>query len=139
MKQFQNHSALSILDECIQTFRYFLTVPALSPTNTAKLETLQHALIESLHTAVDGKDVESSAFEEDEVLVIAGLGRRIERLYRVCDMGLALGDTENGEARSAWSVIDSLADRGRLGYKDEEAVSGVASVRRTMLTLWMGE
>jgi len=33
-----------------------------------------------------------------------------------------LDEDEGGKQSSAWDIMNALADRGRLGYKDEEAV-----------------
>lgn len=62
-------------------------------------------------------------FVEDELLALGACVGRLERLYTACDLSEQLDDTEDGKQTSAWEIVDSLAERGRLGYKDEDAVS----------------
>lgn len=72
---------------------------------------------------MDGKDVETAAFDEDELATIGAWVTRISKLFSIRDISTSLDDTEDGKASSAWEIIDSIAERGRLGYKEEGIVS----------------
>lgn len=75
----------------------------------------------SLRTAVANKNLETSTFDKDEPLALAGCLGRIAKLYAVRNISSSLEDTE-GEQSSALSIIDSLSERGHLGYKSEGMV-----------------
>lgn len=116
-----------MIDQAVKTIRFFLASFTLGNTNSVKIAELEDRLVSSLRKAVDGKDVESSAFEEDELLALKGWVARIEKLYSVKDISTTLDDTDDGKHSSAWEIVDSLVERGRLGYKDEMAVSSDAA------------
>jgi cohesin complex subunit SA-1/2 len=89
------------------------------------MASLEESLASSLREAVAGKDVESSAFEEDELLALESWLARIDKLQKIRDISGSLDDTDEGKQTSAWEIIDSLVERGRLGYKDEASVGGL--------------
>ena len=122
-KQFLQHSDADVIDQAVKTIRFFLSTTVLGQTNSTKFAELEDRLVESLREAVAGKDVESSAFEEDELLALSSWVARIDNLNSALDVSAALDETDEGKHSSAWEIIDSLAERGRLGYKDEEVVS----------------
>ena len=41
---------------------------------------------------------------------------------KVCDLTAWMEEEEEGKQSSAWDIICALAERGRLGYKEEELV-----------------
>lgn len=126
-KQFLKHTDVRVIDQAVKTIRFFLASSTLGNTNSVKIAELEDRLVTSMRKAVDGKDVESSAFEEDELLALRGWVARIEKLYGVKDISTSLDDTDDGKHSSAWEIVDSLVERGRLGYKDEMAVSSDAA------------
>lgn len=117
-KQFNKHADLRVIDQAVQTIAVLNEAATLGNTNAAKMGELEETLVSALREAVSGKDVESAAFEEDELLALTSCVLRISRLYAAHDMSAAINDTEDGKSR-AWEIIDSLVERGRLGYKDE--------------------
>lgn len=128
-KQFLQHSDADVIDQAVKTIRFFLSTTILGQTNSTKVTELEERLVESLREAVAGKDVESSAFEEDELLALSSWVARIDKLNSAHDVSEALDETDEGKQSSAWEIIDSLAERGRLGYKDEEVVRLASSSR----------
>lgn len=122
-KQFIKHTDPDVLDQAVQTINKFNASTTLGNTNTAKMGSLEDSLASSLREAVVGKDVESSAFEEDELLALESWLARIDKLQKITDLSGSLDDTDEGKQTSAWEIIDSLVERGRLGYKDEASVS----------------
>lgn len=124
------HTDSNVIDQAVKTIRHLLSTVILRGTNTTKLSDLQLQLVVSLREAVEGRDVESSVFVEDELLALGSCVGRLERLYTACDLSEQLDDTEDGKQTSAWEIVDSLAERGRLGYKDEDAVSPCALLPR---------
>ncbi|KAL8292902.1 hypothetical protein RQP46_000596 [Phenoliferia psychrophenolica] len=120
-KQFNKHADVRVIDQAVQTISTMNAAKTLGQTNTAKMGELEDTLVSALRECVSGKDVESAAFEEDELLVLTSAVLRISRLYASYDLSKSINDAEDGKSR-AWDVIDSLVERGRLGYKDEVAV-----------------
>lgn len=47
---------------------------------------------------------------------------RIRVLAGARDMSHWMEEEEGGKQRSAWDIVAGLAERGRLGYKEEETV-----------------
>lgn len=120
-KQFLKHADPRVIDQAVQTIIHLFETKTLGNVNSTKMTELEETLISSLRTAVSGKDVEAAAFEEDELFVIASAVLRVSRLYAATDLSKALDDAEDGKS-SAWEIVDSLVQRGRLGYKDEVSV-----------------
>ncbi|KAK4699710.1 cohesin complex subunit SA-1/2, partial [Phenoliferia sp. Uapishka_3] len=120
-KQLNKHANVQVIDQAVRTIQVLNEGSTLGNTNAAKMAELEETLVSSLREAVSGKDVESAAFEEDELLALGSCVLRICRLYAVHDLSNTLDDTEDGKS-SAWEIIDSLVERGRLGYKDEVEV-----------------
>lgn len=125
-KQFLKHTDADVLDQAVQTISFLLASTTLGNTNTAKMAELEESLVSSLRNAVAGKDIESSAFEEDELLALTAWVARIDKLYKTKDLSSSLNDTDGGQQTSSWEIVDSLVERGRLGYKDEASVSVIA-------------
>lgn len=126
-KQFLKHTSSDVLDQAVQTIAFLLSSKTLGNTNTTKLAELEESLVSSLREAVAGKDIESSAFEEDEVLILTSWVARIDKLNRALDLSDSLNETDDAKQSSSWEIIDSLVERGRLGYKDEALVSHPSS------------
>lgn len=87
-----------------------------------KIADLEESLVTSLREAVADKDLETSTFDDDEPLVLAGWLGKIAKLYTVRDISSSLDDTDGDKLHSAWETIDSLSERGHLGYKSEGVV-----------------
>lgn len=126
-KQFLKHTDPDVLDQAVQTITKLNASTTLGNTNTTKMTELEDTLASSLRQAVAGKDVESAAFEEDELLALEAWLARIDKLQKVTSLSSSLSDTDDVKQTSAWEIVDSVVERGRLGYKDE------ASVRDTCL------
>lgn len=112
-----------MIDQAIKTIGFLLQSTVLGNTNDEKIVSLEDTLISSLRATVAGKDIEVSAFEEDELSTLSALVARIFKLFTIRDISSALDDNEREKQTSAWEIIDSLVERGRLGYKEEGAVS----------------
>lgn len=121
-KQFLKHTDPDVLDQAVQTITKLNASTTLGNTNTTKMTELEDTLASSLRQAVAGKDVESAAFEEDELLALEAWLARIDKLQKVTSLSSSLSDTDDGKQTSAWEIVDSVVERGRLGYKDEASV-----------------
>lgn len=96
---------------------------SLSNTNNTKILELEDKLATSLRDAVAGRDeLEIASFTEDEVLLLGAICSRLSTLAGARDMSSWMEEDEGGKQSSAWDIISALLDRGRLGYKEEEAV-----------------
>lgn len=121
-KQLTRHADTRVIDQAVKTIRTLLASTSLGNTNKLKLDELQGLLVSSLRTLVVDKDVEASAFEEDELLALGACVARIDKLFAAVDISTTLDDVPEGEEPSALEVIDGLSARGRLGYRDEAVV-----------------
>lgn len=119
-KQLLKHTDVDVIDQAVKTLTLFLSTAALGNTNSTKASALEDALVSSLRKCVEGKDLETSTFDDDEPLALAGWLGRIAKLFAVRDLSASLDDAEAGT--SAWEIIDSLSERGHLGYKAEGPV-----------------
>lgn len=101
-----------------------LETTSLSNTNSTKIVELEEELASSLRDAIAERDeLEIASFSEDEVLALTAICTRLATLAGTRDMIAWMEEDEGGKQSSAWDIISALAERGRLGYKEEEAVS----------------
>lgn len=124
-KQFLSHSSLNVLSHAMAAIRHFMDATSLSNTNSTKILELEDELSSALRDAVAGRDeIEVAAFTEDEVLSLGALCTRLTVLAGTRNMTAWIEEDEGGKQSSAWDIISALIERGRLGYKEEETVSG---------------
>jgi cohesin complex subunit SA-1/2 len=123
IKQFMSHSSPITLSHANVTMQHFLSATLLSNTNSAKLVELEDELSTSLRDAVAGREeLEVASFSEDEVHVLGAIASRLVVLSASRNMTAWMEEDEGGKQSSAWDIMNALAGRGRLGYKEEEAV-----------------
>lgn len=115
------HTDSDVLDQAVRTIAHFLGSADLSTENQLKMPELEEALLAALRQCVDDKDIESATFEEDEVHNLAACVARLDRLSRVKNIS-SLEDNDGGKQTSVWEILDSIVNRGRLGYKEEAEV-----------------
>ena len=100
-----------------------MSATLLSNTNSSKIVELVEELSTSLRDAVAGREeLEVASFSEDEVHTLGAIASRLVVLVTVRDMTAWMEEDEGGKQSSAWDIISALADRGRLGYSEEETV-----------------
>ena len=96
---------------------------SLSNTNSTKILELEDELASTLRDAVGGRDeLEVATFSDDEAHVLGAICARICAMAGSRDMSAWMEEDEGGKQSSAWDIICALAERGRLGYKEEELV-----------------
>ena len=106
------------------TIRYMLDTTSLCNTNSTRILELEDELASSLRDAIADRDeLEVASFSEDEVLALTAICARLATLSGTRDMIAWMEEDEGGKQSSAWDIISALAERGRLGYKEEEMVS----------------
>ncbi|GAA5978615.1 hypothetical protein JCM10908_004424 [Rhodotorula pacifica] len=124
-KQFKKHTETDVLDQAARTLVVFLAANILSATNQTKIADLERDLVAALRTAA-GDDAENASYEEDELAALTACVARIEHLYRVKNLNDVLEDNDGGNSTSVIDIIESIVDRGRRGYKEEEQLVGHA-------------
>ena len=125
-KQFLSHSSPVVLANAVATIRRLMEATSLSKTNSAKILELEDELSTSLRDAIAGRDeIEVASFTEDEVLSLGAICARLAALSGIRDLTAWMEEDEGGKQSSAWDIVSALAERGRLGYKEEELVCGV--------------
>lgn len=123
-KQFLSHSSPPVLANAVSAIRHMLETTSLSNTNSTKIVELEEELASSLRDAIAERDeLEIASFSEDEVLALTAICTRLAALAGTRDMIGWMEEDEGGKQSSAWDIISALAERGRLGYKEEETVS----------------
>ncbi len=123
IKQFTSHSTPILLTNAVVTIRFMLDATSLANTNSTKILELEEELSTSLRDTIRGRDeLELASFSEDEILALAAICARLATLMGTRDMTSWMEEDEGGKQSSAWDIISALAERGRLGYKEEEAV-----------------
>lgn len=103
-----------------------MEVTSLSTTNSAKIIELEDALSTSLRDAVAGREeIEVSTFSEDETIALEAVCARLSALSSCRDISSWMEEDEGGKQSSAWDIVSAIADRGKLGYKEEQQVCNV--------------
>ena len=106
--------------------RYFMDATSLSNTNSTKILELEDELSTQLRDLIAGReDIETMMFSEDEVLALSAWCMRLSVLAGARNMTSWIEEDEGGKQSSAWDILSALIERGRLGYKEEETVSGI--------------
>ena len=122
-KQFLSHSSPVVLANAVATIRRMMDATSLSNMNSTKILELEDELSTSLRDAIAGRDeIEVASFTEDEVLSLGAICARIAALFGIRDMTSWMEEDEGGKQSSAWDIVSALAERGRLGYKEEAVV-----------------
>jgi cohesin complex subunit SA-1/2 len=104
----------------LQLLRSLLATADLKVVNDAKLQELEENLVTNLHESIGDVDVGSSSLEEEQLHNIESAMLRLRMLFPQMDIRHVF-DGEEGEA-SLWETILAIADRGKLGYKEEVKV-----------------
>lgn len=83
----------------------------------------------ALRDAVGGRDeLEVASFTEDEVHALGAIVSRLVALFGLRDMSGWVEEDEGGKQTPAWDIISALAERGRLGVKEEEMVGTILPI-----------
>ncbi|KAH8990784.1 hypothetical protein EDB92DRAFT_1935195 [Lactarius akahatsu] len=136
-KQFTSHSSPVVLSHAVAAIRHLMDATSLSNTNNTKILELEDKLATSLRDTVAGRDeLEIASFTEDEVLLLGAICARLSTLAGARDMSSWMEEDEGGKQSSAWDIISALLDRGRLGYKEEEAMIDQALNVLTLHVIW---
>jgi hypothetical protein len=129
-KQLLSHSSLTVLKHSVVTICHFLSATSLTNTNSTKILELEDELSSSLRDAVAGRDeIEVASFTEDEVLALGAICARLATLSGTRDMTSWMEEDEGGKQSNAWDIMMALAERGRLGYREEERVKPIRIFR----------
>jgi len=103
-----------------------MSVTSLSNTNNAKILELEEELSTSLRDAIAGREeLDIAAFTEDESLVLGHICTRFAVLAKVRNLIPCLEEDEGGKQSSGYDILTALADRGKLGYREEETVRSI--------------
>ena len=114
---------MSVLVNAAKVIYTLMDATALSNTNSTKIVELEDELSTSLRDVIAGRDeVEVAVFSEDEVLALTAICTRLAVLSGCRDLSGWVDENEGGKQSSAWDILCALAERGRLGYKEEEMV-----------------
>ncbi|KAH6910734.1 cohesin subunit [Coprinopsis sp. MPI-PUGE-AT-0042] len=123
IKQFMSHSSMAVLNNAIKAVYHFMSTTSLSNTNSTKILELEDELSSALHDAVAGRDeIEVASFSEDEILSLTALFSRVYALIGWRNLSGWMDEDEGGKQSSVWSIFNAIAERGRLGYKEEETM-----------------
>lgn len=126
-KQLLTHSSQTVLVPAVAAIQKFLSVTSLSNTNTAKILELEEELSTLLRDAIAGREeLDIAAFTEDESLALGHICTRFAVLAKVRNLVPCLEEDEGGKQSSAYDIFTALADRGKLGYREEEAVRSIS-------------
>ncbi|KIJ37056.1 hypothetical protein M422DRAFT_61048 [Sphaerobolus stellatus SS14] len=121
IKQFTSHSSPITLSHATATIQHLASVTILANANTTKMLELEEELSTSLRDVVAGREeLEIAGFSEDEVHKLGAIAARLVMLSSMRDISSWMEEDEGGKQSSAWDIMNALADRGRLGYKEEE-------------------
>ncbi|KAI0316231.1 hypothetical protein OF83DRAFT_1276961 [Amylostereum chailletii] len=123
IKQFTSHSSPMVLSHAVATIQHLMNATSLSNTNSTKILELEDELATLLRDSVAGRDeLEIASFSEDEVLKLGVICARLAALAGTRDLTSWMEEDEGGKQSSAWDIVSALAERGKLGYKEEETM-----------------
>ncbi|EJU01344.1 hypothetical protein DACRYDRAFT_116527 [Dacryopinax primogenitus] len=123
-QQFLKQSDPVVLRNAVGTIVFLLSSGiSLLNINSRKVAELEDELFTSLRDAVAGRDeLEVANFDEDEIQALGAVVTRLASLFATRDLTAGMEEDEGGKQSNAWDILCALAERGRLGYKDEESM-----------------
>ncbi|ODO10375.1 hypothetical protein I350_00970 [Cryptococcus amylolentus CBS 6273] len=124
-KQFLHHTSPTVLTPAIQAINKLNANSPLANVNEAKLAELEEALFAGLRDVIGSEDVALVTLEDDQIGQLEATLLRLTLLQRSMDMTEVMED-EEGQQSSGWDIICALADRGKLGYREEATMVGYA-------------
>ncbi|KAI5121584.1 hypothetical protein M0805_009455 [Coniferiporia weirii] len=137
IKQFLTHSSAAVLNNSITTIVHLMSATSLSNTNSTKILELEDELASSLRDAVGGRDeLEVATFSDDEAHSLGAICARLCALAGSRDLTAWMEEDEGGKQSSAWDIVCALAERGRLGYKEEELMIDRALQLLMLHVIW---
>ncbi|KAG7442823.1 uncharacterized protein BT62DRAFT_935557 [Guyanagaster necrorhizus] len=140
LKQFLTHASPAILALAINTITYLLSATSLSNTNSTKILELEDELSSVLRAALAGREeIEVASFNEDEALSLGSTCMRLRILAGTRDMTGWIEDDEGGKQSKVWDLLNAIAERGRLGYKEEEMMIEQVLHLLTLHIIWKGK
>ncbi|KAK0451767.1 hypothetical protein EV421DRAFT_2075799 [Armillaria borealis] len=140
LKQFLTHASPGILALAMNSITYLLSATSLSNTNSTKILELEDELSSVLRAALaDREEIEVASFNEDEVLSLGSTCMRLRILAGTRDMTGWIEDDEGGKQSKVWDLLNAIAERGRLGYKDEEVMIEQVLHLLTLHIIWKGK
>lgn len=98
----------------------------LSASNDKKLSELSEALFTSLRDTLDGEDLAGLNMDDDQLAALQAIMLRLSLIGRARDMSSEMTDEQGGQT-SAWDIALGMAERGKLGYKEEDKVRHIYS------------
>lgn len=116
-----------MLNSALLTIRHLLDTAALANSNAAKVGELETALFGALRDAIDGRDVATAVFDEDELPTLEAACRRIGLLLAFRPAVGAMEEQDDADSPTGWTLLLDLANRGSLGYVEEAQVRPAAS------------
>ncbi|OCH94580.1 hypothetical protein OBBRIDRAFT_747233 [Obba rivulosa] len=136
-KQFLSHSSPVVLTTAVTTIKHMLDATSLSNTNSTKVLELEEELSTTLRDAIaEQGEIEIASFSEDEILKLGAICARLAALIGFRDMTGWMEEDEGGKQSSAWDIVSAVAERGRLGYKEEELMIDRALHLLTLHIMW---
>lgn len=94
---------------------------SLSNVNNAKTTELSEELASSLRELVAGREeLAITSLNEDEVGHLGAICTRIAALVQQLNMSAWMEEDEDGNQSSVCDIVNALAERGKLGYREEE-------------------
>lgn len=119
-----SHSSPTVLRHAVATIQHLSQTTSLANTNATKIIELEDELAASVRELLAGREeLDIVTFTEDEVHSLSAFVLRLRTLYGVRDMTNWMEEDEGGKVARLVDVLAALAERGKLGYKEEEMVS----------------
>ncbi|WVO17591.1 hypothetical protein L204_105288 [Cryptococcus depauperatus] len=117
-KQFLQHTSAAVLNTSIKAINALTANTSLSASNTTKLAFLTESLFSSLRSSLGDEDITLASLEDDQVAEVELSLKRLGLLMRSMDLSEVLEEGEGGES-SVWDICLAIAERGRLGFREE--------------------
>lgn len=121
-KQFFKHSDAVVVEEGFKTIQTLMAATSLKATNTAKYDEFEESLVSTLRETIGDKDIASSPFDDEEVHAVESAFLRIKTVLLAKNISALILD-EEADVEKVWDLALALAERGKLGYKEEAKVS----------------
>ncbi|KDN44143.1 hypothetical protein K437DRAFT_294942 [Tilletiaria anomala UBC 951] len=134
---FMRHTESEILTLAIRGLAHLAKAEGEASGHLDRLVSVGEKIVQALRQGSDDRDLETAALSENDVHHYEATLKRLLVFLNMHEPQLPFGIAVGGEATTSWEIVQSLANRGRLGYSEESQMVGNALKSLTLGVFWL--
>jgi cohesin complex subunit SA-1/2 len=102
--------------------RSLLGIADLKAINETKLQEFKDSLVQNVQESIGDIDVATSSLEEEQLHNLESAVLRLRMVFPQMDIRDIYDGDDESEQTGLWETVLAIADRGKLGYREEVKV-----------------